>query len=46
MVYSGQHRSILETDQKTGRVDSKIPDIKPNKDGIYTVWFGPKAPKG
>ncbi len=46
MVYSGQHRSILETDQKTGGVDSKSPDIKPNKDGTYTVWFGPKAPKG
>lgn len=46
MVYSGQHRSILETDQKTGGVDSKSPDIKANEDGSYTVWFGPKAPKG
>ena len=46
MVYSGQHRSILETDQKTGGVDSLSPDIKPNKDGSYTVWFAPKAPKG
>ena len=46
MVYSGQHRSILETDQKTGGVDSKSPDIKANEDGSYTVWFAPKAPKG
>jgi hypothetical protein len=46
MVYSGQHRSILETDQKTGGVDSKSPDIKPNEDGSYTVWFSPIAPKG
>jgi hypothetical protein len=46
MVYSGQHRSILETDQKSGGVDSKSPEIKANKDGTYTVWFGPKAPKG
>ena len=46
MVYSGQHRSILETDQKTGGVDSKSRNIKPNKDGTNTVWFGPKAPKG
>jgi len=46
MVYSGQHRSILETDQKAGGVDSKSPDIKANEDGSYTVWFGPEAPKG
>ena len=46
MVYSGQHRSILETDQKTGGVDSKSPDINANEDGSYTVWFGPEAPKG
>ncbi len=46
MVYSGQTRSILETDQRTGGVDSKSPDIKPNEDGSYTVWFGPTPPKG
>jgi hypothetical protein len=46
MVYSGQHRAILETDQRSGGVDSNSPDIKPNKDGSHTVWFGPKAPKG
>lgn len=46
MVYSGQHRSILETDQKTGGVDSNSPDLKANDDGTYTIWFGPKAPVG
>ncbi len=46
MVYSGQHRSMLETDQKTAGVDSLSKDIKVNADGSYTVWFGPKAPKG
>ena len=46
MVYSGQHRSMLETDQKLAGVDSNSPNIKPNKDGSYTVWFAPKAPKG
>jgi hypothetical protein len=46
MVYSGQTRSILETDQKSGGVDSNSPDIKPNDDGSYTVWFAPEAPEG
>ncbi len=46
MVYSTQHRSILETDQKSGGLDSNNPDVKPNEDGSYTVWFGPKAPAG
>ena len=46
MVYSSQTRSILETDQKTGGVDSNSPDVKPNDDGSFTVWFGPKPPAG
>jgi hypothetical protein len=46
MVYSSQHRSILETDQKSGGLDSNSPDVKPNEDGSYTVWFGPQAPEG
>ncbi len=46
MVYSGQHRSMLETDQKSAGLDSNSPSVKPNKDGSYTVWFGPEAPKG
>jgi len=46
MCYSGQTRSILETDQKAGGLDSKSPDLVANKDGSVTVWFGPKAPEG
>lgn len=46
MVYSGQHRSMLETDQKLAGLDSNNPSVKPNADGSYTVWFGPKAPAG
>lgn len=46
MVYSGQHRSMLETDQKLAGLDSNNPLVKPNTDSSYTIWFGPKAPKG
>lgn len=46
MVYSTQHRSILETDQKSGGVDSNNPELKPNEDGSYTIWFAPQAPEG
>ncbi len=43
-VYSGQHRSLLETDQRLAGIDSNQKDMKANKDGSYTIWFGPKAP--
>ncbi|MGA2944250.1 MAG: DUF1254 domain-containing protein [Xanthobacteraceae bacterium] len=46
MVYDGQTRSMLETDQKLAGLDSTQPDIKKNADGSVTVWFGPKAPAG
>jgi hypothetical protein len=46
MVYDNQSRSMLETDQKSAGIDSFSPDLKPNDDGSYTVWFGPKAPEG
>ena len=46
MVYDSQTRSILETDQKTGGVDGNKKDIKTNKDGGATVYFGSKPPKG
>ena len=45
-VYSGQTRCMLETDQRTAGLDSLSEDLKANSDGSYTVWFGPKAPKG
>lgn len=46
MVYDNQTRSILETDQLTGGVDSNAKGLKLHKDGSATVYFGPKAPKG
>jgi hypothetical protein len=44
MVCSGQHRSILETGQKTGGIDSNSPGLMADDNGTYTVWTGPKAP--
>jgi hypothetical protein len=46
MVYDGQTRSMLETDQKLAGLDSTQKDIKKNPDGSVTVWFAPKAPAG
>jgi hypothetical protein len=46
MVYDGQTRSMLETDQKLAGIDSNDKAIKKNPDGSVTVWFGPKAPAG
>jgi hypothetical protein len=46
MVYSGQTRSMLETDQKLAGLDSNNPSVKPNADDSYTMWFGPEAPAG
>jgi len=46
MVYDNHTRSILETDQVTGGLDSNAKGLKLNKDGSATVYFGPKAPEG
>lgn len=45
-VYDNQTRSMLETDQKLAGLDSNQKSLKSNPDGSFTVWFGPKAPKG
>ncbi|TRX57492.1 DUF1254 domain-containing protein [Thalassomonas sp. M1454] len=46
MVYDNHTRSILETDQKTGGVDSMKEGMKVSEDGTVTIFFGPKAPAG
>jgi hypothetical protein len=46
VVYDGQSRSMLETDQKLAGLDSNQKDLKKNADGSVTVWFGPQAPAG
>ena len=44
MVYDGQTRSMLETDQKLAGLDSNDKNIKKNADGSVTIWFAPKPP--
>ena len=46
VVYSTQHRSMLETDQRLAGLDSTLPGVTPDEDGSYTIWFGPEAPDG
>ena len=46
VVYDNQTRSLLETDQKLTGLDSNSKALKANADGSFTVWFGPKAPRG
>lgn len=46
MMYSGQTRSILETDMRSGGIDSNREGIQANADGGYTVYVGPEAPDG
>lgn len=45
-VYSNQTRSLLETNQKAAGIDSNEQGMKVSSDGSYTVYFGPKAPRG
>jgi hypothetical protein len=46
MVYDNHTRSILETDQLTGGLDSNSEVLELNPDGSATVCFAPKAPEG
>ena len=46
MVYDVHTRSILETDQRTGGIDSKHEGMKVADDGSVTIYFSPKAPAG
>jgi hypothetical protein len=46
MVYSGQHRSMLQTNQRFPGIDSNKSDLEKNADGSVTVYFGPAAPTG
>lgn len=45
-VYSTQHRSLPEPDQRSAGVDSSSPAVRPNADRLYTVHMGPSAPRG
>ena len=45
-VYDTQTRSMLQSNQKYPSVGGNTEGLKKNKDGSFTVYFGPKAPKG
>ena len=45
-IYDTQTRSMLQTSQPYPSVGSQTEGIKKNKDGSYTIYFSPEAPKG
>jgi len=45
-LYDNQTRSMLQTDQRFPGLDNLGKGLKPNADGSYDVFFGPKAPEG
>ncbi len=46
MAYDNHTRSILETDQKSGGLDSNRKGMKIANDGTVTIFFAPEAPVG
>ena len=46
MLYDGQTRSMLQTDQPKPDVGSQSGTVEANPDGSTDVYFGPKAPDG
>lgn len=45
-VYDTQTRSMLQNNQKYPTVGGNTKGLKKNKDDSFTIYFGPKAPKG
>ncbi|MHC5139507.1 MAG: DUF1214 domain-containing protein, partial [Planctomycetota bacterium] len=45
-VYDTQTRSMLQSNQKYPTVGGQTEGLKKNADGSFTIYFGPKAPKG
>jgi hypothetical protein len=45
-VYDPQTRSMLQSNQKYPTVGGNTKGLRKNKDGSFTVYFGPKAPEG
>jgi hypothetical protein len=46
MVYDGQTRSMLQTNQQFPSINNIKGDITENADGSVDIYFGPKAPQG
>jgi hypothetical protein len=44
-VYDTQTRSMLQNNQKHPSVGGNTEGLKKNRDGSFTIYFGPKAPK-
>jgi len=45
-LYDNQTRAMLQTDQRFPAIGSLDKGVKPNADGSYDIYFGPKAPEG
>lgn len=45
-LYDVQTRSMLQTDARFPEISSADGLVRPNEDGSYDIYFGPKAPKG
>jgi len=45
-VYDPQTRSMLQSNQKFPTVGGNTEGLRKNKDGSFTLYFGPEAPKG
>jgi hypothetical protein len=46
IVYSGQTRSMIQTNEQFPSVSSQSTGVQKNADGSIDVYFGPKAPAG
>ncbi len=46
LQFADQVLQRFNSNQKLGGLDSNSPDLKPNEDGSYTIWFAPKPPEG
>ena len=45
-LYDNQTRAMLQTDQRFPGLDNNKEGLKPNADGSYDIYFGPRAPEG
>lgn len=46
VLYDGQTRSMLQTDEQFPSIGSQQKGVEKNADGSVDVWFGPRAPAG
>jgi hypothetical protein len=46
VIYDGQTRSMLQTDEQFPSIGSQQKGVEKNADGSVDIYFGPKAPAG